>query len=140
MQNKACLKWVLANESVTSCIPGYQSFDHLNQYISVASNLPPDKDEAKFLSDNSITLGMGFCRQCRKCLASCPGDVEIPDLMRIHMYTKQYADFQLARQTLDDIPSDKNLSVCSSCDTSVAGCVNSVDIPAKIAELKLIYG
>lgn len=136
----AALKWVLRNENISTSIPGIGNFDHLRANFAIASNLEYTEEEERFLTDNSITLGMGFCRQCRKCLASCPKGVEVPELMRTHMYAAQYTDFQLARQTLQDIPSGRGFSNCGSCDSCAARCVNSVDIPSKIDELKLIYG
>jgi len=138
--NKACLKWVMRNENIASSIPGFNTFEHLEQDFSVAHGLEYAEQEEAFLSDNSITLGMGFCRQCQKCLASCPAGVEIPTLMRTHMYATQYANFSLARMALDEIPSQAGLKQCSSCDACTAQCANSVPIPDKIAELKLIYG
>ncbi len=136
----AALKWVLRNENISTSIPGIGNFDHMRANFAIAGNLEYTEEEERFLTDNSITLGMGFCRQCTKCLASCPKGVEVPDLMRTHMYAAQYADFQLARQTLQDIPSGRGFSHCDSCDSCAAQCVNSVDIPSKIDELKLIYG
>jgi predicted aldo/keto reductase-like oxidoreductase len=136
----AALKWVLRNENIATSIPGIGTFDHMRANFAVAGNLEYTEEEESFLSDNSITLGMGFCRQCSKCLASCPKDVEIPDLMRTHMYAKQYADFGLARQTLGDIPAGRGFENCTSCDSCTARCVNSVNIPNNIDELKLIYG
>ncbi len=102
--NKAALKWVLNNPEITTAIPGMASYDHLEEDFPVAYDLAYDDDEKKLLSDNQIILGMEFCRQCRKCLASCPNNVEIPALMRTHMYARQYSDFYLARHTLDQIP------------------------------------
>ena len=83
---------------------------------------------------------MEFCRQCRKCVASCPHKADIPNLMRTHMYAAQYANFGLARHTLDEIPRAHGLLNCSSCASCVARCANSVNIGRKIDELKLIYG
>jgi heterodisulfide reductase subunit C len=60
--------------------------------------------------------------------------------MRTHMYATQYADFRLARATVDAIPRQRGLDACVSCDTCAAKCANSVNIPRKIEELKLIYG
>jgi hypothetical protein len=137
--NSAALKWILRHEHIATTIPGISNFDHLRDNFAVASNLECTEDEEKFLSDNSITLGFGFCQQCSKCLATCPKDADIPNLMRTHMYAAQYGDFQLARQTIDEIPSRNNLPNCTSCDNCVAACANSVNIPQKISELKLIY-
>jgi predicted aldo/keto reductase-like oxidoreductase len=137
--NIAALKWAMQNENVTTAIPGFDNFEHLEQDFSVASNLEFSDDERKFLGDNEITLGMGFCRQCEKCLASCPNNVDVPTLMRTHMYATQYANSVHARITLDEIPKRMGLAACSSCETCVAKCANSVDIAHRIDELKMIY-
>jgi len=138
--SKAALKWVMNNEKITTSIPGFANFDYLREDFSIASDLAYTDEEKKLLSDNDIKLSMGFCRQCEQCLASCPYDTDIPTLMRTHMYSAQYGDFQLARTTIDEIPKNRNLSVCTSCSECVAQCAHkSVDIPAKVAELKLMY-
>jgi uncharacterized protein len=137
--NSAALKWVLRNENVATAIPGIGNFDHLRANFPIASNLNLTDEESRFLADNRITLGMEFCRQCRKCLASCPRNADVPSLMRTHMYAVQYADFQQARQTLNDIEEHRSIETCTSCDTCAARCANSVNVPRKIGELKLIY-
>lgn len=135
----AALKWVLRNENVNTSIPGIANFDHLRANFAIASDLTLTDEESRFLADNRITLGMQFCRQCSKCLASCPKNADIPNLMRVHMYAAQYGDFQLARQTIDSMPQESGLQTCASCASCTARCVNSVNIPRKIDELKLIY-
>ncbi len=136
---KAALKWVLHHESITTCIPGYDNHEHLEQNFEVAYDLEYSDEESKFLTDNDIALGVGFCRQCKKCLASCPNDADVPTLMRVHMYAAQYANFQHARQTLNDIPKQNGLANCLLCTTCTAECANTVDIGRRIDELKLIY-
>jgi len=137
--NSAALKWVLRNENIATSIPGIGNYDHMREDFAVAGNLDYTEEEEKFLSDNRVTLGMGFCRQCSSCLASCPGGADIPNLMRTHMYAAQYGDFHLARTTLDEIPKQNGIRPCLSCSDCTAQCVNSVDIPHRIAELKLMY-
>ena len=137
--NSAALKWVLRNEFIASTIPGIGNFDHLRANFAIASDITLTDEESRFLADNNLTLGMEFCRQCSKCLASCPKKADIPNLMRTHMYAVQYADFALARQTLSTIPDTQALQACGLCSSCVAKCSNSVNIGRKIDELKLIY-
>lgn len=137
--NVASLKWVMQNESITTCIPGYDNYQHMNENFSVAQNLDYSTEESQLMSDSSIQLGMGFCRQCQGCLASCPKDADVPTLMRTHMYAAGYANFHQARQVLNDIPTANGLSNCVSCGECVAGCSNSVNIQKNISELKAIY-
>ncbi|MCP4583044.1 MAG: hypothetical protein GY839_15655 [candidate division Zixibacteria bacterium] len=137
---RAALKWVLNNKNITTAIPGFANFEYMREDFSIASDLAFTSEEKKLLSDNNVKLSMGFCRQCEQCLASCPYDTDIPTLMRTHMYSAQYGDFRLARNTIDEIPKHRNLSVCTSCSECVAQCAHkSVDIASKIAELKLMY-
>jgi len=136
---KAALKWVLRNKNITTAIPGFTNFEHMNEDFSVSANLDYTDEERNFLSDNNIKLSFDFCRQCGKCMASCPEGVEIPALMRTYMYAAQYGNFQQARATIDDIPDGSGLSSCSSCDTCPITCTNRVDIGRRINELKIIY-
>ncbi|MFZ5980395.1 MAG: aldo/keto reductase [Candidatus Zixiibacteriota bacterium] len=136
---RACLKWVLRNENVHNSIPGYDNFEHMKEDFEVAYDLEYTPEEKKFLGDNNIRLSMGFCRQCKTCLASCPSGVDIPTLMRTHMYATQYANFHHARATLNEVPKDKSLQNCVICDACIARCANTVDIARRIEELKLIY-
>ena len=136
---QAMLKWVLRHEAIATAIPGYTNFEHMNEDVSVAFDLEYTEDEKRFLADNELQLGLGFCRQCRRCVASCPHGVEVPTLMRTHMYAAQYSNFRQARATLDLIAPERSIGRCTSCDTCTARCVNSVDIAYRIGELKLIY-
>lgn len=137
--NTASLKWAMRNENITTAIPGYTNLEHMQEDFSVAADLELTADEGKLLSDNNLKLGFGFCRQCKKCLASCPYNVDIPTLMRTHMYAAQYSDFHLARTALDAIPRANGLANCASCASCTVKCANQVNVPHKIEELKLIY-
>ncbi|MBU1319548.1 MAG: aldo/keto reductase [candidate division Zixibacteria bacterium] len=137
---RAALKWVMRNESICTCIPGYANYEHMNENFAMASDLEYTDEEKSLLSDNSIILGLGFCRQCRECLASCTSGTDIPTLMRTHMYSAQYSNFHHARMTLDEIPARAGLTNCSSCSECTAKCANTVDIDRRIDELKQMYG
>lgn len=139
--NKAALKWVINNKNIHTSIPGMGNFDYLKENWEIAGNLKYSEDEKKLLNDNNIKLSMGFCRQCKQCLVSCPNGTDIPTLMRTHMYAQQYGDFYKARTTFNDIPRQNSLDVCSDCSVCVAKCAHkSVDIAANIENLKLVYG
>ncbi len=136
----ASLKWVLKNENIGGAIPGYDNYEHMNEDFSVATGLEYTEEEERFLSDNRLTLGLGFCHQCRRCVPTCPRAVDVPGLMRTHMYAAQYANLHQARATLADIPPERGLRQCDSCAECTAACANAVDIRGRIADLKVIYG
>jgi uncharacterized protein len=132
----AMLKWVLQHESITTAIPGYTRYEHLEQNFSVASNLTLTPEERDFLGDKRTVAEAQFCRQCGECRGDCPQGVNIPVLMRSHMYAVQYSNRGLAGDTLATLAQGKGLSTCSSCDMCKANCRNSVDIAMKIRHLK----
>ncbi|MGD8628587.1 MAG: aldo/keto reductase [bacterium] len=135
----AMLKWVMRHESITTAIPGYTSYQHMKEDVSVAFSLEYTEDEKRFLADNEMMMGLGFCRQCGACVASCPHGVAVPELMRTHMYAAQYSNFRQARATLDEIPAGRSIAACKGCDTCSARCAHHVDIAYRIEDLKLIY-
>jgi predicted aldo/keto reductase-like oxidoreductase len=136
---KAMLKWVLRHEAITTAIPGYTNYEHMNEDLSVMRDLEYTEDEKRFLADNELKLGLGFCHQCRLCMATCPHGVDVPALMRTHMYAAQYSNFMQARAVLDEIPPDRGIKTCGSCGVCKAKCANYVDIAYRIKDLKLIY-
>jgi predicted aldo/keto reductase-like oxidoreductase len=136
----ATLKWALRHEYITTAIPGYDNYQHMKEDFSVVGNIEYTDQEREFLSDNNVTLGFGFCHQCRRCMAQCPHKVDIPALMRTYMYAAQYANFSEARMTFDSIPTARSLGTCGLCDNCQAACANTVDIGRRIEELKLIFG
>jgi predicted aldo/keto reductase-like oxidoreductase len=136
----ALLKWALRLESVSTAIPGYTTFQQLEADWPVAFSLDLNPEEAKFLADPGVQLALGHvCRQCGGCVDSCPHGVDIPALMRVHMYAANYANFQQARLTLDGIPPASGLRACADCASCQARCVRHVQIPRRVHELKTIF-
>jgi len=135
----AALKWVLQHEFITTAIPGFTNYDQLEEDFSVASDLEYNDDEKKFLSGKDVSYGFEFCQQCSECVKTCPQNVDIPTLMRTHMYAARYANFYQARSTIDEIPSEFSLMACTSCSKCTAKCVRSVNIAQNIDELKMMY-
>jgi uncharacterized protein len=136
VRQSAVLKWVLQHPFVTTAIPGFTNFEQIDQDIPVASNLAFTNEERKFISDNEIKASLEFCQQCGQCQESCPDRVNIPTLMRSHMYAFQYANLEQARFALAEVPASKGLNVCRSCAACVAICSHTVNIGRKVQDLK----
>ncbi len=139
MLHTAMLKWALQKDFITTAIPGYTNFREMEEDFSVAYDLTLTPEEKKFLDDKNVKYSLGYCQQCRECIATCPKKINIPDLMRTHMYAACYSNFYQARDTIDDIPSERGLSACRSCGNCVAVCKNNIDIKKRIDELMVMY-
>jgi predicted aldo/keto reductase-like oxidoreductase len=132
----ALLKWVLNHDFITTAIPGFSTYEHLEQDFSVARNLAYTDPEKKFLSDKSFVAQAEFCQQCGQCREDCPKRVDIPSLMRSHMYSVQYRNVGMARQLVARSEPGRGLAACRSCISCQAYCRNSVQIARKINQLK----
>ena len=134
----ALLKWVLNHEFVTTAIPGFSTYEHLEQDFSVAGNLIYTNEEERFLADNSFAAQAEFCQQCGDCRKDCPKHVDIPSLMRSHMYVTQYRNSEMARTTLAAVAPGHGLDACTGCESCPVTCRNTVQIARKIDELKAL--
>lgn len=132
----ALLKWTLNHEFVTTAIPGFSTYEHLEQDFTVARNLAYTDDEKTFLADKTFSATAEFCQQCGQCREDCPKRVDIPTLMRAHMYAVQYRNTSLARRTLAKLGSGQGLDACGGCESCAATCRNTVRIARKISQLK----
>ena len=132
----ALLKWVLNHDFITTAIPGFSTYEHLEQDFSVAKNLAYTDPEKKFLADKAFVAQAEFCQQCAQCREDCPKQVDIPALMRSHMYAVQYRNVSMARHLLAKSEPGKGLDACRACTACQAHCRNNVRIARKIAQLK----
>ena len=134
----ALLKWVLNHEFVTTAIPGFSTYEHLEQDFSVAQNLAYTDEEERFLADRTFSAQAEFCQQCGQCKEDCPEHADIPALMRSHMYAVQYGNAGRAREMLASVAAGRGLDACDGCASCVVACRNNVQIGRKIAHLKAL--
>jgi hypothetical protein len=130
----ALLKWVLNHDFITTAIPGYSTYEHLEQDFAVARTLSYTVEEEQFLADKSFSARAEFCQQCGECRDDCPKHVDIPVLMRAHMYAVQYRNSGVARDMLASVA--RGLETCRACVSCPVTCRNTVQIGQKIAQLK----
>lgn len=135
----ALLKWVLNHDFITTAIPGFSTYEHLEQDFSVVRNLAYTDPEKRFLADKAFVAQAEFCQQCGQCREDCPERVDIPALMRSHMYAVQYRNASMARQLLAKSEPGRGLDACRSCASCQAHCRNTVQIARKIAQLKELH-
>lgn len=134
----ALLKWALNHEFVSTAIPGFSTYEHLEQDFSVARNLAYTHEEEKFLADKAFAANAEFCQQCGECRQDCPQQVDIPALMRSHMYAVQYRNIGMAREMLASAAPGRGLEACGACESCLVTCRNTVQIGRKIAQLKAL--
>ena len=137
----AALKYVMQNTYITTAIPGFTTFDQLDEDFSVARNLEYTKEEEKYLNafwEKQTAVNMP-CQQCETCMDMCPQNIDVPDLMRTYMYATGYRNLEHARITYDSISKNRNLSSCTDCTSCRIKCPNGLDVASNIRHLKSIF-
>jgi predicted aldo/keto reductase-like oxidoreductase len=138
--NSALLKWVLRHPYITTAVPGFTTYDQVEQDMAVAYDLNYSKEEEDFFRSKDVRLAIhSVCRHCGQCTGSCPQNVDIPSLMRTHMYAFSYGNPLMAKQTLSEIRTGHGLETCNNCDVCTARCTDSVRIAERISDLKELY-
>jgi len=136
LNNKAMLKWVLHHDFITMAIPGYTTYDQLEEVVSVAYDLEYSSEEKEFLDKAGVQIAGSFCVQCRKCSSTCPGKVDIPSLMRTYMYAYMYRNMEHAAATVSSLPEKTGIKRCYECKTCTATCKRTINISERIEALK----
>jgi len=131
INTRAALKWALQNPLVTTSIPGFTSFEQLEEDVEVMSDLTLSEEEKKDLEP--VSLAGLYCNGCEACVSQCAKTLPIPDLMRAYMYTYGYRETQKAFDLLSDIGLDKD--PCAGCDNCTVTCVKGFAVAEKIADI-----
>jgi predicted aldo/keto reductase-like oxidoreductase len=138
LNHTALLKWVLHHPFITTAIPGYTTFDQMELDVSVARDIAYTAAERSFLEREKLQLAQGFCSLCDECHGQCPQGVDIPTLMRTHMYAYGYRNLELAMTTHGTIPVSKGLARCSECPVCVVHCPRGLDVAGRLAGVRSI--
>lgn len=137
--HSALLKWALRHDFIATAVPGFTTFEQLYTDIPVASSLEYTEEEKKFLEDRLVKLQMAaVCRSCGQCQPTCPKGVDIPVVLRAHMYAASYGNFYQAREALDGLEPDQSIKICAGCGQCQARCVRGVNIARRLDELKTL--
>jgi len=130
---KAALKWVLNEPAVHTAIPGFTTFEQLEEDLSVMADLTLTAEELKDLRLGEIHSDGMYCQGCLSCLETCPEELPIPDLMRAYMYAYGYDNVERARELLSslDLPS----TLCRNCERCQVRCRLNLNVRERLVEL-----
>jgi len=130
VNTRAALKWALQNPNIHTAIPGFTSFDMLEESLDAAMNLKMTKEENKFLAMGYDTM---YCQGCRFCEVQCPKRLPIPEMMRAYMYNYGYKSPILAKELMDQLALTVN--PCSDCSVCNIKCTNGFQVAQKIEDI-----
>ena len=130
VNTRAALKWALQNPNIHTAIPGFTSFDELEESLESASNLKLTKDEKNYLSMAHDSM---YCQGCRICEVQCPKRLPIPEMMRAYMYNYGYKSPVLAKEVIDELALTDN--PCGDCSVCTVKCTSGFQVAQKIKDI-----
>ena len=130
VNTRAALKWALQNPNVHTAVPGFTSFDQLEELLESAMNLKLNKDEKKYLSMTNSSL---YCNGCRNCELQCPNHLPIPEMMRAYMYNYGYKKPALAKEVIDELSLPAN--ICDDCTSCPVRCAAGFQVAQKVKDI-----
>jgi predicted aldo/keto reductase-like oxidoreductase len=129
---RAALKWVLNDPNVTTAIPGFTTFDQLKEDWSVVTDIALTPQELQDLRLGEQVAGL-YCQQCRHCVAGCPKNLPIPDLMRGYMYAYGYRNLRAAHELVGSLEIEGD--ACGSCAACTAVCVKGFNVADRVRDI-----
>ncbi len=134
---KAALKWALSNENIHTAIPGFTTFEQMNEDISVMEDLSLTAEEKKDLQLGMLKGLEGlYCSQCRKCVDQCKNHIDIPSIMRSFMYAYGYRNFAQAKDTMRPVLAGG--IPCENCGACSVRCTMGFDVRNRIGDIARI--
>jgi predicted aldo/keto reductase-like oxidoreductase len=112
---QAAFKWVLSNQDVSGLVVSINSLAQIDEYLH-ASGRPLQQADADLLEKYDRLVANDYCRPgCGACLASCPYEVPIDDMLRYAMYYENYGQQRLGMEAYARLPATRNASRCVNC-------------------------
>jgi len=131
----AALKWAMQDTHITTCVPGFTTFEQLEQDLKILTDLELSPEELNDLEIAGGEMGM-YCQGCMQCLGQCKNGLPIPDIMRSYMYAYGYGEMQKARLTLDKY--HVGIDPCAGCTECTVTCSKGFPVAERIADVSRI--
>ena len=128
------LRWCQSLDDVMVVLSGMSNMEQVVYNVATFDHMDPlTEDEAKVLEE--VAEGMKSeipCTACRYCTASCPMELDIPDLLFKYNQIRADSGFTIKMQ-LDALPEDKLPSACMGCGACMEMCPQKIEIPVELA-------
>ncbi|MFB0565100.1 MAG: aldo/keto reductase [Candidatus Aminicenantaceae bacterium] len=132
---QAAIRWVMSNPNIDCCIPTMSSYSHVEEYVA-ASGKPLNRASLKMLADYQRQAEKDYCRvSCKECLAVCPNDVAVNDVLRYGMYYENYKMEKEAMRYYAELEDRKKPLYCDGCSGFCeAVCPYSLKVKVKLLQ------
>ena len=128
-----CLRWVWQNPNITTAVPGFTSFDLLDNCLEAAHRPELDEADKNYLAGLIDKNELLYCQNCGQCVEQCTKNLPIPTIMRAYMYNYGYKYPSLSKETLESLALNGN--DCAGCTQCTVNCPSGFKVAEKIAAI-----
>ena len=135
---QAAFRWVLSGPHVDALVVTMTSPELVDEYLGASGATGVSRADFELLARYEARNGATQCRQgCGACLAACPEDVAIDDVLRTRMYAEDYGDLRFAVDEYAQL--GRNASACVGCahQACTGACPFGIDIAGLTAPTHL---
>jgi predicted aldo/keto reductase-like oxidoreductase len=112
---QAAIRWVLSNPHIDCCIPTMASYSHVEEYVA-SSGKALHRADIKMIAEYQRQASEHYCRvSCQECLANCPQNVAINDILRYGMYFENYQMEKEAMRYYAELEESRKPLHCDGC-------------------------
>jgi predicted aldo/keto reductase-like oxidoreductase len=133
---QALVKWMLAQPNIDTISLTMRTFDDVDEFVAASGNPELGAKEKKALEGYGLLLGCDYCRPgCDACLAACPNDVPVHDILRYRLYFNNYGREKYAMGLYAALPPERSANQCATCSgPCVAYCPHNIKVKDKLIE------
>jgi predicted aldo/keto reductase-like oxidoreductase len=133
---QAVIKWMLAHETLDTVCLTMRSIEQIDEYVAASGAPDLTPEERKALRGYGMLLDRDYCRPgCSGCLAVCPHEVPIAEILRYRLYFHSYGEEKRAISLYRNIPAARSAARCAECSAPCDGtCPHGLAIRSKLIE------
>ena len=133
---QALVKWMLAQPNIDTISLSMRTFDDVDEFVAASGNPELGANEKKVLKGYGLLLDCDYCRPgCDACLAACPNDVPVNDILRYRLYFNNYGREKYAMGLYAALPPGRSANQCATCSgPCVAYCPHNIKVKDKLIE------
>ena len=126
-----CLSYVLAQEAVSTTVPGCANLDQLADALAWFDNAA----DVSHLLPHFSSFGAGDCVHCNHCLP-CPSNIDIGQTLRLMQQGQKEMTLAL-RDEYAALPA--NAADCIACGDCVERCPFGVEVTEQMAQTATLF-
>lgn len=132
VDHKAALKFVLQDPNLHTSIPSMINLEQLQDNAALLTDITLSDEERTNLEIASLEKGL-YCNGCGECIELCVKQLNIPDLMRVYMYTYGYHEPAKAKELL--LSQGYGLNPCIDCSGCTVNCTKNFTVSERISSV-----